>query len=261
MVEWSWLRDFRLVPASGGYNLRLIGDPLYARILSGAFETLELPFEPTGDSRFWIEECQCEKTLRALLELLRRIPFMQDTLDESFCLATHLPEEESNPASLYPDGEIRLLLAPVIAYEQKKNGASERRALGYAERLAGMACRFVLGHPTYAGADAVVAIPPEATDNQGALTQNTRFHLARLVAARIVEQTDALDAGAILKRQSDSGTFVVRGDVTGATVLLVDGCYPSQARLGAVADAFRRSGAHQLLGLALHAEAASQTEP
>ncbi len=78
------------------------------------------------------------------------------------------------------------------------------------------------------------------------------------MAARIVEQTDAIDAGAILKPQPDSGTFIVHGDVTGSSILLVDGCYPSQVRLKAVADAFRRSGAHQILGLALHADATSQ---
>ncbi len=171
MVEWSQLRDFRLLPAGGGYNLRLIGDPRYGKILSGAFDVLEIPFETTGDSRFWIEERQCEKTLRALLDLLRRAPFMEDALDESFCLAADLPEPEgeTDPPSLYADGEIRLLLAPVMAHERKETGASEHRAIGYAERLAGMACRFVLGHPTYGDANAVAAVPPRGDGETGSV--------------------------------------------------------------------------------------------
>lgn len=244
-----------------GHNKILIlvsGSENYKSILQRAFPVFK--FSRTFEARYgrfdwgtYVYDIQpdAQQQIKDVLEMLSAAVCIEDDLTECFALDFH--------SEIGPGGPARTTMGQLV-YEAKPyrpgTGSTAK-----ADQLADLMRVFIQGHPTYAAADVLAAVPPG--------NPHKPFDLPAHLAQRLARQLGKPDASSWVRKvratrpmkdcetpqeklDNVRGAFVVTpaAEFGGKSVLLIDDIYQSGFTINEVGHVIQEADASQVLGLA-----------
>lgn len=253
------IHSFQVQEAGHNKILVLIaGSENYKAILQRAFPTYKFSrsFEARSGRFDWGTYVYdippaVQQRIKDFLEVLTVAICIEDDLTECFALDFH--------SEIGPAGPRRTVMGQLV-YEAKPyrpgTGSTTK-----ADELAGLMSVFIQGHPTYAAADVLIAVPPSNPNKPFDLPTYLVQRLASLLGkpnatdwVRKVRATRPMKDCVTPQEKLDNvrGAFAITAaaDFAGKSVIMIDDIYQSGFTINEVSHVVAESGANRMLGLA-----------